>query len=218
VANVVVKGIDQTTGRARPIVSADVAVKTDLSSIVGDKLGVASGIATLDGSSLVVQNPASATAALTANAIVRRGADNSILVNTTPTLPGEATSKSYVDSLAVSPILSVTSVDFKVVATTNLYTVPVGKTCIILDTVIRPTSLTAPVGDAMVGVGIAAGEDDIFASQTLTGMTTLTSRYKFPSNGTSRIGVAGEIIKLGVDVADTGTALVGDVTVLGYLI
>lgn len=58
-ADLVIKGIDQTTGRVRRVTSSDEAVKTDLSSIVSDQAGAANGLATLNGSSLVVQEPAS---------------------------------------------------------------------------------------------------------------------------------------------------------------
>lgn len=56
------------------------------------------GYASLNGSSLVVQEPASATSALTANAIVKRDANSDILVPSTPTASNGATSKSYVDN------------------------------------------------------------------------------------------------------------------------
>lgn len=60
-SNLVVTGIDQTTGLKRRVTSADVAVKTDLSSIISDQAGAANGLATLNGSSKVSQNPASAS-------------------------------------------------------------------------------------------------------------------------------------------------------------
>lgn len=97
-ANVVVKGVDQTTGRIRRVDPADAAVKTNLSSIVSDQAGTANGLATLNGSSLVVQNPASAATTVTPNAIVQRTGTSAILVSLTPSSNNDATSKSYVDA------------------------------------------------------------------------------------------------------------------------
>lgn len=57
-AEVVVKGIRQTDGRKVRVAPADDPTKSDGSSLISNDLGVAGGIATLDGSALVVQNPA----------------------------------------------------------------------------------------------------------------------------------------------------------------
>lgn len=97
-ADLVIKGIDQTTGRIRRVTATDEAVKTDLSNIVSDQAGAANGLATLNGSSLVVQNPANAVTTVTPNAIVQRTAGSAILVNASPSSGSDATSKSYVDS------------------------------------------------------------------------------------------------------------------------
>lgn len=115
-------------------------------------------------------------------------------------------------------ILSKTSVDLKVVGTTNLFTVPVGRSLVVAEVFVRPTTATAANGDAVAGVGVAAGEDDIFPSQTLTGLNLTTERFKFPSSGVSYVAQATEIVRFGVDTADTGTALVADVYLVGYLI
>lgn len=120
--------------------------------------------------------------------------------------------------LPVPVTLARVSVDLKVVATTNLYTVPAGKRAVILDALVLPTTATAVSTFAVAGVGIAAGEDDIFASQELTGLDTTIERFKFESAGQARVGEATEIIKFGVDTAATGTALVADVYLIGYLI
>lgn len=115
-------------------------------------------------------------------------------------------------------ILSKTSVNLASVAATNLYTVPAGLSLVVTDVIVRPTTATAANGDAVAGVGVAAGEDDIFASQPLTGLDATTERYKFLSSGVSYVAQATEIVKFGVDTADTGTALVADVYLIGYLI
>jgi hypothetical protein len=122
------------------------------------------------------------------------------------------------NSLPIPVVLAVVSANLAAVGTTNLYTVPASRTAIITDVVIKPTTATAAVGDAAAGIGVAAGEDDVFASQVLTGLNLTTERFKFLSSGVSRVAAAADVIKIGVDTADTGTALVADVYLIGYLI
>lgn len=123
-----------------------------------------------------------------------------------------------IQGLPVATVLSVTSIDLMTVGTTNIYTVPSGRSATITDAVIKPTSATAQNGDAVVGIGVAAGEDNIFAVETLTGLTLITQRYKFPSMGVSIIAAAGDVIKAGVDTADTGTGpFLANVYLIGYL-
>jgi len=58
-ADVSVKGVRQSDGRKVQLLLADDPKKSDGSDLLGNDLGAPSGIATLDASSLVVQNPAS---------------------------------------------------------------------------------------------------------------------------------------------------------------
>lgn len=138
----------------------------------------------------------------------------------TVTFPGSVNVQEILsaNALPVPVVLSATTVDLDTVATTNLYTVPVGKTAVILDAIVKPTTATAAVGDAEMGIGVAAGEDDMFASVALTGLNDTTERYVFTRPAVAKVAAAGEIIKAGVDVADTGTALVATVYLIGYLI
>ena len=96
-AEVVVKGIRQTDGRKVRVSASDDATRSDGSSLVTGDLGAANGIATLNGISLVVQDPASTSEAALATTIPKRDSNGDVLVPTTPTAAGGATSKSYVD-------------------------------------------------------------------------------------------------------------------------
>lgn len=118
----------------------------------------------------------------------------------------------------VPVILSVTSVDLATVGTTNLYTVPTGRSLIVTDVFLKATTATSANGDASGGVGVAAGEDDIVASQTLTGLNATTETFRMIHGGIFYTAVAADVVKFGVDIADTGTALVADVYLVGYLI
>lgn len=111
-----------------------------------------------------------------------------------------------------------TGIDAKSVATTNLYTVPSGKTAIITKAIIVPTAASSITQGPSVGIGIASGEDDIFASTQLTGLTATTKAHAFDAIGTYAVGAATNIIKLGVDVAAAGTSMTISVYLFGYLI
>jgi hypothetical protein len=105
---------------------------------------------------------------------------------------------------------TVAAINMKAVAATTLYTVPAGKTVLVWGCTLQVTAANAANGDSEAGVGIAAGESDIVASQVLTAFGTngLDDAYSLsPLGGLFRVADGGEAIKLGVDVADTGTAL-----------
>lgn len=123
------------------------------------------------------------------------------------------------NSLPVIVILSsTTGIDAKSVATTNLYTVPTGKTAIITGATIRCTAASAITVGPTLGMGVAAGEDDIFASAAITALTTTAKIFGFASMGMSVSAAAATIIKLGIDVASTGTSQTVAVDLFGYLI
>jgi len=117
----------------------------------------------------------------------------------------------------VGRLALVSGVDGKAVAVTSLYTVPAGKTAIIFDVVLVPTTATAITAPPTAGVGIAAGEDDIFASQILTGLLAVGNAWRFPSGGKFQIATAGQIVKLGIDTGATGTTLTLDAHVIGLV-
>ena len=139
-------------------------------------------------------------------------------VGVTLNLAGE---RVQANALPIPVVLSVTSsVSLKTVPGTppTLYTVPTGRTAIITDCMLSPTTATAAVGDSVAGIGVAAGEDDIFSSQTLTGLNATTQQFKFLSTGVAVKALTGTAIKFGLDTGDTGTDLVADVYLIGYLI
>lgn len=100
-AGVIYKGVRATDGRKVQLTPADNPENTAGGSINTNELGAAGGIATLDGSSLVVQNPASADGAANPNTIPIRDANGDVFVPVTPTAVGAATSKAYVDNLVI---------------------------------------------------------------------------------------------------------------------
>ena len=113
--------------------------------------------------------------------------------------------------------LSVTTgIDAKVIATTDLYTVPAGDTVVVTRAEVRCTAATSITVAATAGVGVAAGEDDIFNSQLLNGLITSNKVFKFPVGGVGVIAAAGEVVKLGIDIGATGTSQTFEVDLFGY--
>jgi len=115
-------------------------------------------------------------------------------------------------------LITITGVDAKVTGTTTLYTVPTGKTAVITGAVIRCTAATAITVAPALGIGVAAGEDDIFASTALTGLTATTKVWSFGASGLAAPVAAAGVIKLGIDTAATGTSQTIAVDLLGYLV
>jgi len=129
---------------------------------------------------------------------------------------GEAT---VVDGTHSEIRLSTTaSIDGKAVASTTLYTVPTGETCIITKAIIRLTTATGLSAVGTMGIGIAAGESDIFAAEALTGMNATTKTWTFSSSGLQVVAAADEVIKLGIDVGFTATTATLAVDLYGYLV
>lgn len=114
----------------------------------------------------------------------------------------------------------VSGIDAKTTGTTNLYTPVSGRQVFITKVILRVGTATGVTGVPTVGIGIAAGEDDIFAATSLTGFNGSSKVYVFNAIGTitKGIGSASDVVKLGIDVAATGTTLTFTADVFGYLI
>jgi hypothetical protein len=173
---------------------------TDVPKIFADTLGVDLADAmTIDWSSTT-------NATGTKDVGLKRDSTNTLKVTDGSTGLGDIIAGNMTSNgLPVATVLArVTGIDAKVIGTTNLYTVPAGKICIVQDVIIRATFGLASA-TSVAGVGIAPGEDDIFPSQTLTGLLTTGDVYKFSLGGKSLDAAAGEIIKLGIDTGATAT-------------
>lgn len=108
-------------------------------------------------------------------------------------------------------------IDAKTVATTNLFTVPTGKSFIVTKAVVRVTAASAVTVGPTFGIGIAAGEDDIVASASAALTVADTYDLVLPKVG-AVVALTGQIIKLGIDVAATGTSMTLAVDLSGYLV
>lgn len=133
---------------------------------------------------------------------------------------GGATAEVARNNLGAVGILSTTTgIDGKATGTTTLYTVPMGKTAVILGASIRVTTADTITVTGDAGIGVAAGEDDIFASTTITGLLATGLVWNFDNTGATRVAVAAAgVIKLGIDTGWTATTATLAVDLIGYLV
>jgi hypothetical protein len=115
-------------------------------------------------------------------------------------------------------LATVTGINAKTVAATTLLTVPASATAIVTGLIIRSTTATAITAPPTVGVGVAAGEDDVMPSTALTGLTVANKAWAWMPAGLLNAVTAGQVLSLGVDAASTGTTHTVAVDVLGYLL
>ncbi len=121
--------------------------------------------------------------------------------------------------LSAPVILStITGIDAKVIGTTNLYTVPTGKSIVITNAIIRVTVADTITVVPTLGIGIAAGESDIVAPVALTGLDATTEYWRFSVEGIAKVAGSGEVIKLGIDTGATATTMTIAVELIGYLL
>ena len=137
------------------------------------------------------------------------GASRQVLVNTGSSALDWSRAETVVDQS--------TGISATATGTTNLYTVPAASTLIITRAVLTVVTSTTPTGTLKVGIGIAAGEDDIFSSTRLTGWDSVGHVYIFNTIGLTRTAPASSVIKLGIDTAMGGTVTF-DVDLIGYFL
>lgn len=109
-----------------------------------------------------------------------------------------------------------TGIDAKTVATTNLFTVPSGHTVVIVFAVATTEVANTVTQRPVMGIGIAAGEEDIFSSRALTGFTASDSVYMFSNSAKLVQAEASDVIKLGIDNGSTATTHTITIELYGY--
>lgn len=115
-------------------------------------------------------------------------------------------------------VYSTTSgINAKNTGTTNLYTVPTGKTFSVREATIYVTSASAITNTPTLGIGIVSGEDDIYFPTQLVGLDATNEMYRFSTGGTYRVGQAGDVVKLGIDTGATATTMTIKVVLIGDL-
>lgn len=123
----------------------------------------------------------------------------------------------------MAPIATVTGIDFSVVALTPLYVVPSGKTFIGTGFVVRFRS-GSPNATSTWAVERNSDGNPIFiptASGPSNPPDATTFSYGIYTNGIFPLPCpveAGDTVQLDISIADTGTAPICDVDLLGYLV
>jgi hypothetical protein len=110
------------------------------------------------------------------------------------------------------------SVDMTSTLITELLVVPTGRVAIILGILFEATATNTVTVPPIVSLGIASGEDDIFAAESMQNFDTLGetwSNWLVFSN--ARAAIAGESIKLNITGA-TAATLVSDIYLIGFLV
>lgn len=172
--------------------------------------------ATLNGNTKAVNIGTSGVSGSTTNIII--GSSVSGATSTT-TLNGNVILASGAFTTGLVQLLSTTTgIDGKTVATTNLYTVPSGKTCIITAATIRVTTASSITVVPTLGIGVASGESDIFASTGLTNLNATGKIWRFVGQATYVAGQAADVIKLGIDTGATATTMTIAIDLFGYLL
>jgi len=144
--------------------------------------------------------------------------ENDALVGTdgTPSTANPFVTDSDPRLTGVEQLLSTTAaIDLTATGTTNLYTVPASTSTIITKAVLIITADSGITVDAVAGIGIAAGEDDVIAPMTLTQVRVTDDMWIFVMEGNVELALTTEIVKLGVDTGATGTTLTGTLRLYG---
>lgn len=118
----------------------------------------------------------------------------------------------------VQVLSSLSNVNMTTTQVSSLFLVPTGKIVIILGILFEATTANTVTVVPTMSLGIATGENDIFATESLVSFDTVGDTW---SNwlvfSSSRAGIAGEEIKMNIAGA-TATSLVADIHLIGFLV
>ena len=116
------------------------------------------------------------------------------------------------------------NIDFTVIATHALFTVPAGQEAVVVAVKIKVRQLSAPPGKGStpsVELGIDGSSDVIYLATALSGITVVNDTYQIPdffnvNYGGQKLAVAGETIEVRVSSGAGVATFKGDIDVIGY--
>ena len=117
---------------------------------------------------------------------------------------------------AVGILVTVNGINGKAVANTSLYTVPAGKTCIVIGYTVRCSAASAITVGPAAGIGNIAGTSNISASQGMNALLTTSDSFLWTLYGMSKVTTAGGQIYFNLGTAATGTSQTLSVDLMGY--
>lgn len=119
---------------------------------------------------------------------------------------------------SVALLATVTGIDGKTVATTNLLATVTART--VVDWIeLEVTAIDAISANPDMGAGVAAGEDDVCGVQSFSAFTAVSAVgqvFRLEANPISRVVAIGETLKLGIDTGAVGTTLTLTARVFGH--
>lgn len=117
---------------------------------------------------------------------------------------------------AIVKLAAVTSIDMNAVASTVLYNVPIGKSCVITHVILKNASVTLDTAD--FGLGYDGAETDVIGHAVLGGNLSATSKFRKvePADGAEVGQPDADVLSFGVDIVQGAPATM-DVDVFGYL-
>jgi len=123
---------------------------------------------------------------------------------------------------AISLLSTTTGIDAKVVATTELYSVPVGKTFVPMFVVIRVTAFTAGAKGVQAVAsfgGNGATYDDFLNTVTYTVANADYFQIDRPADATEvAVQAAGDSFRISIETGSDATTETWAVDVFGYLV
>lgn len=125
------------------------------------------------------------------------------------------------DIVLATKLATVTGVNGKTTGATNLYTVPTGKTLILLSVVPRVTAADTVTVPPIIQIGKTPAFTEWLATGTLTGATAVGKLFNlgnFVATTVASTFAAGEIVAVNFTTGATATTLTVAFDVIGYLV
>lgn len=114
-------------------------------------------------------------------------------------------------------LATVNSISGTAVASTALYTVPAGKTCVVTSAIIKCTAATSITNGPTAGIGNTTSTNTIFASSAMTALTAASTIFGFNLTGISVYTAAASVIYLNISTGSTGTSQSLSCDLIGYI-
>lgn len=121
----------------------------------------------------------------------------------------------------ISLLTTVSGINLKTVAATNLYTIPSGTTAVITEIVLRITTSSGFAVGCTISVGKTASFNEWLVATAMTGLSAVGNFRMLSQSAAGLVYgtfAAAEVIALNVTVGATATTLTGTAEVFGYLV
>jgi uncharacterized membrane protein (DUF441 family) len=115
-------------------------------------------------------------------------------------------------------ISTIPSIDLTATGITTLYTAPASKTALIFGVILQATAADTITVAPQVSAGLNPSTDNIFAVESLVGLTTVGGTFVYWANLNKAVTVSnGGVLDLNVSVASTATALMVTARVIAII-